>query len=214
MAEFVQHEIKNHPIVSLEYVKFLATHSPIGELRKLRSELSVTTQLAKSAQSEPKKAVSVAGDAIKKVQIGWQEEAQGGAEFKATGPLFTCAVSQGGSAFGKGTELRGLYVSHHLEGSAEGVIAEDGPVWLSVLPALGITDVAAWGPRPDYITTYFTQECPGLHIVSTKQQLIAKIWMWYLCREGLSLSSRSAKISKAKEFGLLVRRCEASDWAS
>jgi hypothetical protein len=49
MAEFVQHEIKNHPIVSSEYIKFLATHSPIGELRKrkLRSELSVTTQLAK-----------------------------------------------------------------------------------------------------------------------------------------------------------------------
>jgi hypothetical protein len=83
------------------------------------------------------------------VQIDRQEEAQGGAEFKATGPLGTCAVSHGGSAFGKGTELRGLYVPHQLEGIVAGVIAEDWPVWLSVLPALGITDVAAWGPRPD-----------------------------------------------------------------
>jgi hypothetical protein len=108
------------------------------------------------------------------VQIGRQEEAQGGAEFKATGPSGACAVSQGGSAFGKGTELRGLYVHHQLEGIAAGVIAEDWPVWLSVLPALGITDVAAWGPWPDYMTTYSTQECPGLHIVSMKQQLIEK----------------------------------------
>jgi hypothetical protein len=66
MDEFVQHEIKNHPIVSSEYVKFLATYSPIGERRKLRSELSVTIQLAKPAQSKAKKAVLVAGDAIKK----------------------------------------------------------------------------------------------------------------------------------------------------
>jgi hypothetical protein len=108
------------------------------------------------------------------VQIGRQEEAQGGTEVKAMGPSGACAVSQGGSAFGKGTELRGLYVPHQLEGIAAGVIAEDWPVWISVLPALGITDVAAWGPRPDYMTTFFTQECPGLHIVSTKQQLIAK----------------------------------------
>jgi hypothetical protein len=60
-------------------------------------------------------------------------------------------------------------VPHQLEGIAAGVIAKDWPVWLSVLPALGITDVAAWGPRPDYMTTYFTQECPELHILSTKK---------------------------------------------
>jgi hypothetical protein len=66
MAKLVQHEIKNHPIVLSEYVKFLATHSPIRELRKLGSELLVTTQLAKLAQSKAKKAVSMAGDAIKK----------------------------------------------------------------------------------------------------------------------------------------------------
>ena len=66
MNEFVQHEIKNHAIVSSEYVKFLATHSASGEVRKLRKELLATTALVKSAQAEDKKALSVANEALKK----------------------------------------------------------------------------------------------------------------------------------------------------
>jgi hypothetical protein len=66
MTELVQHEIKNHPIVSSEYVKFLATHSPNGEVRKLREELKVTVLLVKSAQAEAKKAITIANEAVKK----------------------------------------------------------------------------------------------------------------------------------------------------
>jgi hypothetical protein len=32
MQDFVLHEIKKHPIVSSEYVKFLTTHLPNGEV--------------------------------------------------------------------------------------------------------------------------------------------------------------------------------------
>ena len=66
MTELVQHEIKNHPIVSSEYVKFLAAHSPNGEVRKLREELKVTVLLVKSAQAEAKKAITIANEAVKK----------------------------------------------------------------------------------------------------------------------------------------------------
>jgi hypothetical protein len=66
MTELVQHEIKNHPIVSLEYVKFLATHSPNGEVRKLREELKTTVLLVKSAQAEAKKAITITNEAVKK----------------------------------------------------------------------------------------------------------------------------------------------------
>jgi hypothetical protein len=66
MMDLVRHEIKNHPIVSSAYVKFLATHSPIGEVRKLREELKTTNLLVKSAQAEAKKAINVALEAAKK----------------------------------------------------------------------------------------------------------------------------------------------------
>ena len=60
MQDFVLHEIKNHPIVSSEYVKFLTTHSPNGEVRKLREDLKTMSLLVKSAQAEAKKALEVA----------------------------------------------------------------------------------------------------------------------------------------------------------
>jgi hypothetical protein len=62
MHDFVMHEIKNHLIVSSEYVKFLTTHSPNGEVRKLREDLKTMGLLVKSAQAEAKKAV----EAVKK----------------------------------------------------------------------------------------------------------------------------------------------------
>ena len=64
MRDFVLHEIKNHPIVSSEYVKFLTTHSPNGEVRKLREEMKVMALLVKSAQAESKKAI----EAVKKIK--------------------------------------------------------------------------------------------------------------------------------------------------
>jgi hypothetical protein len=64
MQDFVVHEIKNHPIVSSEYVKFLTTHSPNGEVRKLREDLKTMNLLVKSAQAEAKKAL----ETVKKVK--------------------------------------------------------------------------------------------------------------------------------------------------
>jgi hypothetical protein len=66
MMDLVKHEIKNHPIMSSAYVKFLATHSPIGEVRKLRKELKTMNLLVKSLQAEAKKALNLALDAAKK----------------------------------------------------------------------------------------------------------------------------------------------------
>lgn len=68
MLDLVQHEIKNHPIVSSAYVKFLATHSPMGEVRKLREELKTMNLLVKSAQAEAKKAINVSSELAKKVK--------------------------------------------------------------------------------------------------------------------------------------------------
>jgi hypothetical protein len=68
MLDLVQHEIKNHPIVSSAYVKFLATHSPMGEVRKLREELKTMNLLVKSAQAEAKKALNVSSELAKKVK--------------------------------------------------------------------------------------------------------------------------------------------------
>jgi hypothetical protein len=66
MMDLVKHEIKNHLIVSSAYVKFLATHSPIGEVRKLREELKNMNLLVKLAQAQSKKAVTLALEAGKK----------------------------------------------------------------------------------------------------------------------------------------------------
>jgi hypothetical protein len=68
MLDFVRHEIKNHPIVSSAYVKFLATHSPMGEVRKLREEIKTMNLLVKSAQAESKKAITIATDAVRKMK--------------------------------------------------------------------------------------------------------------------------------------------------
>jgi hypothetical protein len=68
MLDLVRHEIKNHPIVSSAYVKFLATHSPMGEVRKLRDEFKPMNLLVKSAQAEAKKAILVATEAAKKMK--------------------------------------------------------------------------------------------------------------------------------------------------
>jgi hypothetical protein len=68
MMDLVRHEIKNHPIVSSAYVKFLATHTPIGEVRKLREDFKTMSLLVKSAQAESKKAINVASEASKKMK--------------------------------------------------------------------------------------------------------------------------------------------------
>ena len=68
MLDLIRHEIKNHPIVSSAYVKFLATHLPMGEVRKLHEELKAMTLLVKSAQAEAKKAVNFASEAVKKMK--------------------------------------------------------------------------------------------------------------------------------------------------
>jgi hypothetical protein len=68
MMDLVHHEIKNHPINSSAYVKYLATHSPMGEVRKLQEEFKTMNLLVKSAQAEAKKAVNVASEASNKMK--------------------------------------------------------------------------------------------------------------------------------------------------
>jgi hypothetical protein len=58
MAKFVLAEIKNHPVISSEYVKFLASHAPNAAVRKLETKLAAVETIAKSAQAEAKKAMS------------------------------------------------------------------------------------------------------------------------------------------------------------
>ena len=45
-------------------------------------------------------------------------------------------------------------------------------MWLSVLPALGIQDIAAWGRRPDYTTTHFAGKLPGLRILTESREIL------------------------------------------
>jgi hypothetical protein len=60
MARFVLAEIKNHPVISTEYVKFLASHSPNADVRKLEARVTSVETIARSAQSEAKKAMDKA----------------------------------------------------------------------------------------------------------------------------------------------------------
>jgi hypothetical protein len=66
MTKLVKYEIKNQPIMLSEYVNFLATYLPNGEVRKLTEELKTTTLLVKPAQAKAKKAITIASKAIKK----------------------------------------------------------------------------------------------------------------------------------------------------
>ena len=65
MAKFVVAEIKNHPVMSTEYVKFLTAHSPFAAMRKLETRVTAVETVAKSAHSEAKKALDKA-QALKK----------------------------------------------------------------------------------------------------------------------------------------------------
>jgi hypothetical protein len=60
MANFVLAEIKNHPVISSEYVKFLASHAPNAAVRELETKLIAVEAMAKAAQSEAKKALEKA----------------------------------------------------------------------------------------------------------------------------------------------------------
>jgi hypothetical protein len=80
-----------------------------------------------------------------------------------------------------------------------GVISKDWPVWLSVLPALGIKKAVSWGTQ-QFIkwNTYFTGEMPGLYFVSTKERIIKRkkernTWMWFSCWGAPYLSIRFAR---------------------
>jgi hypothetical protein len=55
--ESVQAEIKNHPIISSEYVKFLATHSGRADILKFRTELADVKSIAVSAQTSATRAL-------------------------------------------------------------------------------------------------------------------------------------------------------------
>jgi hypothetical protein len=68
MMDLVRHKIKNHPIVLSAYVNFLARHTPIGKVHKLREDFKTMSILVKSAQAKSKKANNVASEASKKMK--------------------------------------------------------------------------------------------------------------------------------------------------
>ena len=75
----------------------------------------------------------------------------------------------------KGTELRGTYSPQSRDELMAGVISEDWPVWLSILPALGITRAVSWGTKQCFKwNTYFAGEMPGLQFISSKENLMKK----------------------------------------
>jgi hypothetical protein len=58
MSEYVLHGIRNHSSISLEYVKFLAGHSSVGDIDKLQNEVTDSTKAAKAAKDEAAKATA------------------------------------------------------------------------------------------------------------------------------------------------------------
>jgi hypothetical protein len=66
MAEYVAHNFENHPAVSTEYVKFLATNSGSDKVSKLVDQVELLKSKATSAADEAKRAVSKADTASTK----------------------------------------------------------------------------------------------------------------------------------------------------
>ena len=64
MNEFMSHEIKNHPTVSSEYVKFLATHTAHKELQAIKKRVDMVDKKVPELEKEIKKA----GDNAKSAQ--------------------------------------------------------------------------------------------------------------------------------------------------
>ena len=90
------------------------------------------------------------------------------------GPVTQGIKNQVGS-LQKGTELRGIYSPQSRDDLMAGVISEDWPVWLSVLPALGIKKAVSWGTQQCINwNTYFAGEMPGMHFVSSKEKVIKR----------------------------------------
>jgi hypothetical protein len=72
---------------------------------------------------------------------------------------------------GLGTEIRGIFEPLPLKGLCAGIISEDWPVWLSVFPALGITEAVAWGQHPEFISKHFAGTVPDLYIAKSKKKV-------------------------------------------
>ncbi len=90
------------------------------------------------------------------------------------GPVAQGINNQVGS-LQKGTELHGIYSPQSRDDLMAEVISEDWPVWLSVLPALGIKKAVSWGTQQCINwNTYFAGEMPGMHFVSSKEKVIKR----------------------------------------
>jgi hypothetical protein len=66
MSQYVSHNFENHPAVSTEYVKFLATNSGSDKVAKLMDQVEVLKSKVSSATDEAKRAVSKADTASTK----------------------------------------------------------------------------------------------------------------------------------------------------
>jgi hypothetical protein len=58
MATYIEKNFENHPVISAEYVKFLATNSGSEKVERLESQLSTMTEKLVKAVDESKKAVA------------------------------------------------------------------------------------------------------------------------------------------------------------
>jgi hypothetical protein len=57
MAKFVLAEVKNYPVISSEYLKFLTSHLLNAAVRKLETKLTAVKSMAKADQAEAKTAM-------------------------------------------------------------------------------------------------------------------------------------------------------------
>jgi hypothetical protein len=66
MSQHVSYNFENHPAVSTEYVKFLATNSGSDKVTKLVEQVEMMKSKVSTATDEAKKAVSKANPASNK----------------------------------------------------------------------------------------------------------------------------------------------------
>jgi hypothetical protein len=71
-----------------------------------------------------------------------------------------------------GTSARGFFKPRRLKGLRVGVISEDWPVWLEVLPSLGITSILARENGQEFINRCFAGTVPGLSITTSMERLL------------------------------------------
>ena len=68
MQEYQKHGIENHPTISVEYVRFLVTHSGQGSIAQFKRDLAKLETSVDELASVAKAAQSTAGTALNRAE--------------------------------------------------------------------------------------------------------------------------------------------------